>query len=131
LESWYLAVYLFGLFLLALSPFVLIFKSVISSTSALQNWWMGIVVAVSMLFGFLLNVRLKKNKPGMQKISNKLEPVMVFLRFEWMNTIWKWVSLIIAEMFSFITQLLEGEGGVIWAIVILALLISILGAGRS
>jgi hypothetical protein len=62
---------------------------------------------------------------------NRLRPMMAFLRFEWLNGIWKWVSLIIAEVFSFITQLLEGEGGVIWAIVLMALLISILGAGRS
>jgi hypothetical protein len=130
LEPWYLAVYLFGLFLLALSPFAVIIKSVITSTSAVQNWWIGIVMAVITFFIYLLNFRQKKLRKGLEKYINRLRPMMTFLRFEWLNGIWKWVSVIIAEAFSFITQLLEGEGGVIWAIVLMALLISILGAGR-
>ena len=130
-ESRYLAVYLFGLFLLALSPFALIVKSVITSANASENWWMGVLVAIITLAAFLLNLRQKALKTKLEENSNKLAPILSFLRFHWLNEIWKWVSLIITEVFSFITQLLEGEGGVIWAIVILALLVSIIGAGRS
>ena len=130
-ESWYLAVYFFGLFLLALSPFALIVKRVITSTDAFENWWMGVLVAVITLAAFLLNLRQKDLKTKLEEYSNKLAPILDFLCFNWLNEVWKWVSLIITEVFSFITQLLEGEGGVIWAIVILALLVSIIGAGRS
>ena len=130
-ESWYSAVYLFGLFLLALSPFALIVKSVITSADAFENWWMGVLVAIITLAAFLFTLRQKAFKTKLEGYSNKLAPILVFLRFHWLNEIWKWVSLIITEVFSFITQLLEGEGGVIWAIVIMALLVSIIGAGRS
>jgi hypothetical protein len=130
-ESWYLSLYLFGLFLLTLSPFALIVKNVITPANAFENWWMGVLVVIITLFAFLLTLRKNAFKTKLEEYSNKLAPVLEFLRFHWLKVVWKWLSLVITEVFSFITQLLEGEGGVIWAIVMLALLVSIIGAGRS
>jgi hypothetical protein len=129
-ESWYLVVYFIGIFLLALSPFALIVKRVLVADDGFENWWMGLFVAIIMLAAFLLDLRQKNLKTKIEKYSNKLFPILDFFRFHWLNEIWKWVSVIVTEVFSFITQLLEGEGGVIWAIVIMALLVSIIGAGR-
>jgi hypothetical protein len=130
-EPWYQAVYLFGLFLLALSPFALIMKSTVVFHNGFENWWIGGSVSMLTLTALLLDNRQKTLQKKLEKYSLKLIPILSFLRFHWLNGIWKWVSLIITEVFSFITQLLEGEGGVIWAIVIMALLVSIIGAGRS
>jgi len=130
-ETWYLAVYLFGLFLLALSPLAIVIKNAEINARAFENWWMGLAVAILTLAALLLNSQQKALRSKLAKFSKAFNPLLDFLRFGWLNGVWKWISLVITEVFSFITQLLEGEGGVIWAIVILALLVSIIGIGRS
>jgi len=116
---------------LAFAPFAFVVKGAITSVETLRNWWMGVALAAVTLTAFLFTQRQKTSKDALDGFAHKLIPILVFLRFRWLNEIWKWFALIITEVFRFITQLLEGEGGVLWAIVILALLVSIIGAGRS
>lgn len=130
-ETWYQAVYLFGLFLLILTPFALVVKIITYQTSALQNWWLGAGVLTLTIASRLITHRsiLKEKKNKRMKIL--ITSISKFFNFKWLGKIYTWLNLIFQEVIFFFTQLLEGEGGIFWAVVILALMISLIGAGRG
>ena len=130
-EPLYLAVHLIGLFITAFAPFAILIKNAQLAGSVLNYWWAGITVVFLCLVMMLLKrkVHLKSNVIG------KLSPVLIFvdrvLTFQWLERVWQWLSWFLSGFINFLTGLLEGEGGIIWAIVILVLLVSLISIGRS
>ena len=130
MEAWYQAVYLFGLFLLILVPFALVVKNSNYLANAMQNWWLGAVVAALAIGGRIIISKLTFRGKTIKRINVLVIRIGRIFTFEWLADLYAWLALIIQEVINFATQLLEGEGGIIWAIVILALMISLVAAGR-
>lgn len=129
-EIWYQAVYMFGLFLMILMPFELVVKITTYRASALQNWWLGAGVVTFAVASMIITRKSILNEYG-KRMKVLIIRVGKFLNFRWLGKINTWLNLIFHEVIFFITQLLEGEGGIIWAVVILALMVSLIGTGRS
>lgn len=130
-EPLYLAVHLIGLFILAFSSFAILIKNAQLAGNVLNYWWVGISVVILCLVMILL-----KRKSHLKSYPNaKLTKSLVFINrlfaFQWMEKLWQWLAWFLSGIINFLTQLLAGEGGVIWAIVILALLVSLINIGRS
>jgi hypothetical protein len=54
----------------------------------------------------------------------------VFFRLNWFYKLLWWISLLVQRLIQIITVILEGDGGLIWAMVLLAMLvISLQGGG--
>jgi len=130
-EAWYQAVYLFGLFLLNLMPFAIVVKHSTYLANAWQNWWLGVAVVVIALVGKIVDSRIDLPGRFRKRTEQLVERIRRTLTFEWLGGLYSWLTLIFQEVLLFTTQLLEGEGGIIWAIVILALMVSLVGAGAG
>jgi hypothetical protein len=130
-ESPFLAVYLFGLFLLAFSPFAILIKNPSLAANVLNYWWAGALVLLICLVFYWLSRRIRISNQQISIMNKGAIPVENFLGFDWLKTLWQWLAWILSGVIQFLTQLLSGEGGVIWAVVILALLVSLISVGRS
>ena len=130
-EPLYLAVHLMGLFIMSFSSFAILIKNAQLAGSVLKYWWAGITVVILCLVMILLKrkVHLKSFSNG--KLTNSLVFINRLFAFQWLEKLWRWLAWFLSGIINFLTQLLAGEGGVIWAIVILALLVSLISIGRS
>ncbi len=130
-EPLYLAVHLIGLFIVALSSFAILIKNVQLAGSVLNYWWAGITVVILCLVMILLKRKVHLKSYPIGKITNSLVFINRLFAFQWLEKLWQWLAWFLSGIINFLTQLLAGEGGVIWAIVILALLVSLISIGRS
>jgi hypothetical protein len=130
-ESVFLAVYLFGLFLLAFSPFAILIKNAYLAANVLKYWWSGVVVLFLLFVFYWLTNRIRTRSLKIAILEKGILPIVNLFGFDWLNIIWQRIEGIFSGLFEFLTQLLEGEGGIIWAVVILALLVSLISVGRS
>jgi hypothetical protein len=130
-EPLYLAIHLVGLFIVAFSSFAILIKNAALAGGVLNYWWAGIAVILLCLGMILIknNLHLKSNPIG--KLIDNLPFVNGLFAFQWLEKLWQWLAWFLAGIINFLTQLLEGEGGVIWVIVILALLVPLISIGRS
>ncbi len=125
LESWYQVAYLIGLFLPFQSAAAIIFKSKIDMAVEFQHWWIGLVMTILGISGYLFSGR-KINKQVLEINNPQKRPIFQFLSFDWIfdnltffeNRVWGFVN-----RFS---GLMEGEGGIMWALVFLILIFSLL-----
>jgi hypothetical protein len=130
-EPLYLAVYLIGLFLMAFTPFAILIKNIELAGSVLGFWWSGIAVIVFCLVIFLIQMKVYFKKYISEKFGKSMRIINRVISFQWLGQIWKWLSWFISGIIQFLTQILAGDGGVIWAIVMLVLLVSLISVGRS
>ncbi len=84
------------------------------------GWWFG--VAASILMGGMVIIA-RRGFVFQQKI---VSAVGSFLSLQWIYRIFWWIFRSLTRLFGAISQILEGEGGFLWAIVVLILLISII-----
>ena len=137
IEPWYQAVYFIGLFILLISPFVLIVKGVLPTEDWLPFWWIGAVSVILFTMGILLRNSISKRAEGKEKRDKEpwIQTLKIadnlFLKTDRISEAGRWIGLILQEFIDLLTKLLEGEGGVIWAIVLLALLVSLIGTGGA
>ena len=131
IEPFYLAFYLFGLFQFALSSFAILIKNTALAANVIRFWWVGIVLLALCLGLFWLEKRIRIPKTALENKTSRISSLFRLFSFEWLVKFWQWLSWFLFTIVQFLTRLLEGEGGVIWAIVILSLLVSLLSVGRS
>ena len=130
-EGLFLVVYSFGLFLLALSPFAILVKNRALAANALRYWWSGGVILVIGLLFYWFSKRIHINEKLLNKIKDRIIQSISFTTFSWLKNIWQGFVWIFSGITQFINQLLNGEGGIIWAMVVLALLVSLISVGRA
>lgn len=126
-----LAVYAIGLVIMAFSPFAILIKDAQLAGNVQNYWWAGVSVILICLLLVLFNEKINLRFKSNEKLSHGLAFVDRSLTFQWLERIWQWFSWFLSGIINFLTGLLEGEGGIIWALVMLVLLVSLVSVGRS
>ncbi len=129
-DSWVKVVFPSGLGILIVSQWVIFIRNLPGSFT-FAYWWCGVTVFILSLLIFLW--------------QNHLLPISITIRFQWLSSVGKtniasrldtffgmnWLSKATKLVFNFIQRILnlvsgvlEGQGGILWAILLLALLIS-------
>lgn len=122
LERWIKVVYPFGLILLPLTHIGLgwIDMPAIGNLS-LSSWIIGPMVVIFAAFGFVVWQR------GGEKLPIKLiNMVTSVLTFSWMGSIFQPFHGYLARLINFTSKILEGEGGFLWVLLSIVLLLAIL-----
>ncbi len=129
-DRWVKVVFPAGLGILILTQWVIFIRGLPTSLS-FEYWWCGITVLI--LTMLLLLWRLKKLPAFVYRALNRIKfPKVVeterildtFFGFGWITKIYDFLFGFIQKIVTLITNVLEGEGGILWAILLLALLIS-------
>lgn len=134
LERWVQVIYPLGLFWLALSFWLVGFLGWQGSLT-IGNWWAGVICLLIAIGAFFL-MRFVKPATDQERAGwffVLFKPVgrvaaMVF-RLDWLYQLIALLYRMVQGVVRFLTVLLEGEGGVLWALLLLTLLLSILHAG--
>jgi hypothetical protein len=120
-EPWVKVVYIFGLGILPLTHYLSTFLGPqISAEGKLPAWplLVGAGFAVLGAVAYWRKVRI---------------PAEVFIQLDrvfslrWIDRVIEWFGRVLEQLAAGITLLLEGDGGMLWALVFLAMLVSILG----
>ncbi len=125
IERWMLIVYPLGLIVLVVTHWGIAISHGLSQQSGLPiltvGWWGGVLAIVpAAAFWYLSRRETALPSP----ISANLHGL---LSLEWMYRVFWWLYRYISRFFSSISLILEGEGGVLWAFLMLILLISLMG----
>jgi len=137
LESWARIVYPLGL--------ILIIQAILTlgligwpGSLTLGVWWLGLISTLLVILSFVLIRRLGITPPYIQLpassmltkalhwIVPRLEPVF---RLEWVYRIAWRINNIFGSILKSFSTILEGDGGILWTILLLVLLITILTGG--
>ncbi len=125
IESIYQIVYLFGLLVLTLSSGVISFKFNAPFQMESNQWWVGVIV-VSLLVVFLILHRSRKfhnpfgSKLDMTGLTQKV------LSLDWVSRFTDLVEKRLRNLAASFSNLFEGAGGFLWALVILILILTII-----
>lgn len=120
-EPWVKAVYVIGLSILPLSHFVSTFLGPQTAVEGIVPVWPLLAIAGFAGLGALAYWRKVRI------------PATVFIQLDkvfslrWIDRLLEWSGKALEQLVAGITLLLEGDGGVLWALVFLAMLVSILG----
>lgn len=131
-EGWIRLVYMLGFFNLLLS---LIIEAIWSGAFALlSGWWIGVAVlilAAALIFirKRKIAVRLPLPKPLKLILEDLGKILSGFFGFTWLYRILFFLYSLLQRLVNSIVLLFEGEGGVLWSLLLLALLASVLGGG--
>lgn len=94
-----------------------------------QNWPLLAILALSVLAYFLMR-RGNRLPPSIEKTISQV------FSLAWITAASRWLYRVIRQGIAFVSMILEGEGGILWSFLILALLLSVffgvssMGAGR-
>lgn len=123
IEPWMKILYPLGLILLILNHWGISWMSVALLPDALLRsnlWWIGfVVVGIVGLIALLASRGISLQQPIFSTFRSVLS-------LEWMYRFFWWLYRTLARGFGIISQIFEGEGGILWAILILILLVSIM-----
>jgi hypothetical protein len=98
-----------------------------------EYWWLGLISAGLVILGFI-SIKLLKSKILQLTVNNvRIEKYirwfLNFFTFQWFSQAFSWFHCLIGMILGFLSGVLEGEGGILWAVLLLALLISLLRSG--
>lgn len=138
LEGWVRIVYPTGLLMLVLSHWLIGTWGWHGSYSA-GLWWINLFQLVLVSLGLYLVNRYKlisDNKEialgWLTVLNNNLGiPLSKFLGLNWLYSILMFVYRLLQRVVFIFTTVLEGEGGVLWALLLLTLLISLILPGGT
>ena len=131
LERWIKLVYPLGLGLLAGTTWLV---AVLGWTDSrgLDRWWASVVTVLAAAGGWFA---LRRLQPWWQTHPERTAWVTVVSRpvLRVLNTLLRldWLYRLVQSMVRALTRILEGEGGVLWVLVLLALLVSLLQSGLA
>ncbi len=98
-----------------------------------ENWWLSLITLGLVILGFLVYILLKSRISQLivnnDQVEKYLHRFSNFFTFRWFSTTFSWFHRFLGTVPGFISGVLEGEGGILWAILLLALLISLLRSG--
>ena len=128
LESSYQIAYIIGLSLIVLSLGVVTFRLMGSLMDEVSYWWVGILITGSTA-AIYYRMQKKSDEEPERKPALLDERIVGFMSFNWTNGVVDFLVVNVRTLVSGFSQLLEGEGGVLWSIVFLALLFTLLKIG--
>lgn len=125
MEPLYQIVYLSGLLVMVLSTGLIAFKNIGTPQEEFSFWWLGMFVLL--LTGLFIFLFTKKNL----KILDRLKPdrsaiTIKILSLDWFFNIGDAAAKRMKNLAAGFSGLLEGAGGLLWALVLLVLILSIL-----
>ena len=127
MEKWYQAIYLIGLFVPLITIFRIVSRSFTSFAVEIKFWWVGVLVVALTLLGIVF---LKRNNNFGIIIESRLNREIVFIwkvfTLDWLFELAQLLKVQTKSVVNGISKLLEGEGGILWAIVLLLLVFSVL-----
>ena len=127
LEIWYQTSYLAGLFFPFMSAAAIIFYSRTTFSSEIQYWLLGAIVTIIGLLGYLISRKKLTNKNTEKYLSQSRYAVILrFLSFEWLFKIFSFLEGKTRSFVNGFSGLMEGEGGIMWALVFLILILTML-----
>ena len=129
LEASYQLVYMVGLGLALLSLGVITFRTLGSLMDELSGWWAGVLVTLVSLGIYFRQIKKGTEHDGWDEQSPLDKKVVNVLTFHWFQKVSDHMVQIIRVVVSAFSRLLEGEGGVLWSLVFLALLFTLLKIG--
>jgi len=139
MERWIRGVYPFGLLVLVATAWLAAFLGW-SGALGLERWWASLsalLLAVVGWFGLRWLLPWWNSHPEQTGwVSALAKPVggvlNNLLSLDWLYQLGAWLYLLVQRLIQALTAILEGEGGVLWVLVLLALLVSLMqssGAG--
>jgi hypothetical protein len=138
LERWMLAVYVFGLVLLILCHWII---GLLGMPTGLQAgiWWAALsadLFAILILFAINWWERSKlgvflRNDPHLKAGRRVWNTLVTIFRFDWLYSTIGWLLKVVQRLVQFTTQFLEGEGGVLWSLLLIILLATYVMIGGS
>ena len=137
IEKWALFVYPLGLFGLIFIDIVIGIWGWPGSRSV-GIWWMGavtvsIVALVLFVYRFYPAVRKLINPPETSGLPQFIRAALGFLgnvfRLDWLYRFIWFVYETLGKILTIFSAILEGDGGVLWALLLLVLLVSLIGRG--
>ncbi|MBM3143913.1 MAG: hypothetical protein FJ010_02870 [Chloroflexi bacterium] len=123
-ERWMLIVCPLGLILLVIAHWGIALSHGLARGSGLSmnsvGWWGGIVAfCLAVVFLFLRKLQFAM-------LSSIATGLRGLLSLEWMYRLFWWLYHTASRFFSSISLILEGEGGVLWSLIMLILLVSLM-----
>ena len=125
IESWYQVFYQFGLFLPIISMGAVIYKNISFLLSEIRRLWIGVLIlALSVtIYFFQIN---KKEQINILEIDRELSVGGISISLQTIQSITEKIYILLEKILAFISRLFEGAGGILWAVVFLALFLTIL-----
>ncbi|MEW6504579.1 MAG: hypothetical protein AB1457_11515 [Chloroflexota bacterium] len=136
-EPYLVTTYTMGLIVLLLSGWLSVSLGV-EQGLRMGTWWGGLIV-----FGFTVFMAQRSyRRKQVEEVSSlqtvwlkglvqkSTEAISAFLRLSWLYVILRFVFHTIQGIIQLLTVLFEGEGGVLWSLLLLVLMISIFGGVR-
>jgi len=127
-EPLHKTIYLIGLLLLIVSAAVIVMRNYLDQLVLQGIWWVSLIPFIFALFLYFLYWKNVKEIYPKEKTNSKISALLFitnFLQLDWLTVISLGIFRILRNVTSGINSLLEGEGGILWSILILVLLISI------
>ncbi len=124
LEPWAWVIYPLGLTIVPLTHFwigwITYSRSLLALGWSSPIWWAG---ALTIGLAALVMRFVPRKLPLPPRVMSALQD---FLSLGWLYRIFWWIYRAIGKLLASISLILEGEGGVLWALLILILLISVM-----
>lgn len=135
-ERWVQAVYPFGLAILVVSLWLIVVVGWPGSLG-IGVWWAGLSSLVLSIGIFILARRVEHNlflastsPTWLGEVGRRVGRVMVAVfSLNWLYWLLGFIYTLAQQFVGFLTLILEGEGGVLWALVMLALLATLARSG--
>jgi hypothetical protein len=124
IQNWSLIIYPLGLVIILLTHLVLawdlrwLLPSQFGSLSI--EWWLGIFVLSLGVAIIFLYQRSFIRLPTENKISSTI------FSFGWFYQIMWWIYRLTSRLVGYMSNLMEGEGGIMWAVLIMILLVTLI-----
>jgi hypothetical protein len=123
MERWAWVVYSFGLFLMVVTQWGIEWKNLLSASYFVGVWWLGLVAIITSIGIIYLMRRQPMISERFTQMGRGLLSLDWFYLFLW------GVYRNLSRVINWINTILEGEGGVLWALLVLILIIAFLSQG--
>jgi len=125
MEPLYQVVYLTGLLVIVLSIGMIVFKYTAFPQEEISLWWLGVIVILLTGIFIILSERKVLKMTALSKLDRSALMIRI-LSLDWLFIIGNSVEKRIRALVAGFSNLLEGAGGLLWAIVLLVLILSII-----
>ena len=121
LERWMWVLYPSVLFMLPLAQILLGWLNRLEWYGLpLESWFSGLVICSLTAIGWFFRKKI------LPVIPSKLTVSMRKVSFKWINELFRSFDRYVSVLLGSFTKIMEGEGGILWSLVILALLFTVL-----
>ena len=138
IENWQKLFYIIGLVFLLLAPFLVeiwYFQEWISMASLVSSLAITTILGIILVFTYFEKARAaiaSKIPTRIFEITKRFGLILEkFFQFDWFYRFVGFFVNLLEKMLNSINAVLEGEGGILWALVFLVLLISLISSVKG